>query len=74
MQHNEEFVHPNIIMIHYDRIVTMRNKEILYAFNSIAIQLDRISIKEAYTRLLKSFSVFVGKLFRTFCFKVIIDV
>jgi len=42
-------------------IVTMRNKEILYAFNSIAIQLDRISIKEAYTRLLKSFSVFMSE-------------
>jgi len=37
----------------------MKNKEILYAFNSVAIQLDRIPIKEAYTRLLKSFSVYV---------------
>jgi len=42
-------------------IVTMKNKEILYAFNSVAIQLDRIPIKEAYTRLLKSFSVYMSE-------------
>ena len=37
----------------------MKNKEIVYAYNSVIVQLDRISMKEAYTRLLKAFSVFV---------------
>lgn len=38
----------------------------MYGFNSIIVQLDKINIHEAYSRLLKCLSVYVRNNFRTF--------
>lgn len=44
-------------------IVSLQNKEAIYALNSIIVQLDRIPIKEAYSRLVKCLSLYVNKSF-----------
>ena len=49
-----------------NRIGVLQNKEIMYGFNSIIVQLDKINIHEAYSRLLKCLSVYVRNNFRIF--------
>jgi len=42
-------------------IGVLQNKEIMYGFNSIIVQLDKINIHEAYSRLLKCLSVYMSE-------------
>jgi len=42
-------------------LISIHNKELLYGFNSIILQLNKIKLKEAYHRLLKSFTVFISE-------------